>query len=109
TNFVADFIAHSKRRAAKAEQLVATGATAQIKDFIHTLQGWEQNVKNFDAAQGGIFEARFDNELLGNKATVGADVAAMIKGLQTHNAALVTSAADVHHTNSLDYSGTNTA
>ena len=62
---------------------------------------------NFDAAQGGIFEARFDNELLGKDSTVGADVAAMIQGLQTHNAALVTAAAEGFHANAADVSGNN--
>ena len=107
TNFWADFIASGNTLGAKAEQLVSTGTPQEIKDFIHTLQGWEQNVTNFDAAQGGIFQARFDNELLGNKATIGADVAAMIKGLQTHNAALVTAAADGFHANAMDVSGNN--
>ncbi|MBV8839611.1 MAG: hypothetical protein JO000_24010, partial [Alphaproteobacteria bacterium] len=107
TNFWADFIASSNTLGDQAEQLVAHGSHAQINAFIHTLQGFEQNVANFDAAQGGIFEARFDNELLGKNATVGADVAAMIKGLQTHNAALVTAAADGFHANAADVSGNN--
>src|SRR5499427_9156250 len=107
TNFWADFIASSNTLGAQAEQLVSTGTAAQVKDFIHTLQGWEQNITNFDAAQGGIFEARFDNELLGKNSTVGADVAAMIKGLQTHNAALVKAAADGFHANAADVSGNN--
>jgi trimeric autotransporter adhesin len=107
TNFVADFIASSNTLGINAEQLVTTGTPREIKDFIHTLQGWEKNVTNFDAAQGGIFQARFDNELLGNKATVGADVAAIIKGLQTHNAALITSAAEGLHDNAMDFSGNN--
>jgi trimeric autotransporter adhesin len=107
TNFWADFIASSNTLGTQAEQLVATGTAAQIRDFIHTLQGWEQNITNFDAAQGGIFEARFDNELLGKNSTVGADVAAMIKGLQTHNAALVKAAADGFHANAADVSGNN--
>ena len=107
TNFWADFIASSNTLGAQAEQLVAHGSTAQINAFIHTLQGFEQNVTNFDAAQGGIFQARFDNELLGKDSTVGADVAAMIKGLQTHNAALVTAAADGFHANSADVSSNN--
>ena len=107
TNFWADFIASSNTLGAQAEQLVAHGTAAQIKAFVETLQGFEQNVKNFDAAQGGIFEARFDNELLGKDSTVGADVAAMIKGLQTHNAALVTAAADGFHANAADVSGNN--
>src|SRR5215475_10278030 len=107
TNFWADFIASSNTLGAQAEQLVSNGSAGEIKAFIHTLQGFEQNVSNFDAAQGGIFEARFDNELLGKDSTVVADVAAMIKGLQTHNAALVTAAADGFHANAADVSGNN--
>jgi trimeric autotransporter adhesin len=107
TNFWADFIASGNTLGAQAEQLVSTGTAQQIKDFVHTLQGWEHNIQNFDAAQGGIFEARFDNELLGANSTVGADVTAMIKGLQSHNAALVTAAADGFHANAADVSGNN--
>ena len=107
TNFWADFIASSNTLGAKAEQLVAAGNSHEINAFIHTLQGWEKNVTNFDAAQGGIFEARFDNELLGKNSTVGADVSAMIKGLQAHNAALVTAAAEGFHANAADVSGNN--
>jgi trimeric autotransporter adhesin len=107
TNFWADFIASGNTLGAKAEQLVSTGSAHEIKDFIHTLQGWENNVQNFDAAQGGIFEARFDNELLGKNSTVGADVTAMIKGLQNHDAALVKAAADGFHANAMDVSGNN--
>jgi hypothetical protein len=107
TNFWADFIASSNTLGAKAEQLVTTGAAPDIQAFVHTLQGWESNVTNFDAAQGGVFQARFDNELLGNDSTVGADVAEMIKGLQTHNAALVTAAAEGFHANAMDVSGNN--
>ena len=52
--------------------LGGTHASAQdIKAFVHTLQGWEHNIQNFDAAQGGIFEARFDNELLGDPSRSG--------------------------------------
>jgi hypothetical protein len=107
TNFWADFIASGNTLGAQAEQLVSTGTAQQVKAFIHTLQGWEHNIQNFDAAQGGIFEARFDNELLGADSTVGADVTAMINGLQTHNAALVKAAADGFHANAADVSGNN--
>ncbi len=107
TNFWADFIASGNTLGAKAEQLVTTGTAQDIQAFVHTLQGWESNVTNFDAAQGGVFQARFDNELLGNDSTVGADVAEMIKGLQTHNAALVTAAAEGFHANAMDVSGNN--
>ncbi|MEO8317383.1 MAG: hypothetical protein ABI561_03575, partial [Bradyrhizobium sp.] len=107
TNFWADFIASGNSLGAQAEQLVATGDAQAIGAFIQTLQGWQTNVTNFDAAQGGVFEARFDNELLGKDSTVGADVAAMIQGLQTHNAALVTAAAEGFHDNAADVSGNN--
>jgi hypothetical protein len=107
TNFWADFIASGNTLGAQAEQIVSTGSAQQIKAFVHTLQGWEHNIQNFDTAQGGIFEARFDNELLGNNSTVGADVAAMIKGLETHDATLVKAAADGFHANAADVSGNN--
>jgi len=107
TNFWADFIASGNTLGAQAEQLVSNGTAAQVKAFIQTLQGWEHNIQNFDAAQGGIFQARFDNELLGPDSTVGADVTAMINGLQTHNAALVKAAADGFHANAGDVSGNN--
>ena len=107
TNFWADFIASGNSLGAQAEHLVASGDAQAIGAFIQTLQGWENNVTNFDAAQGGIFQARFDNELLGKDSTVGADVAAMIQGLQTGNAALVTAAAEGFHANAADVSGNN--
>ena len=75
--------------------------------LISSLHTFEKNVTNFDAAQGGIFEARFDNELLGKTSTLGAEVTAMIKGLQTGNAALVAAAADEMHANAADVSGNN--
>src|SRR6185312_6409972 len=107
TNFWADFIASSNTLGTQAEHLVSTGTAQEISAFIQTLQGWQQNVQNFDAAQGGVFQARFDNELLGKDSTVGADVAAMIKGLETHDAALVKAAADGFHANAADVSGNN--
>ena len=108
TNFWADFIASGNTLGAQGVQLAQTGTEAQIKAFEQVLTGWEQNIGNFDAAQGGIFEARFDNELAtGPNSTVAADVAAMIKGLQTHNATLVTAAAEGFHANAMDVSGNN--
>ncbi|MEI5617079.1 hypothetical protein WB403_49170, partial [Streptomyces brasiliscabiei] len=64
---------------------------------------------NFDQSQGGIFEARFDNELARGSSTLGAEVAAMIKGLKTGNAALVAAAADEMHANAADVGGNNIA
>lgn len=108
TNFWADFIASGNVLGNKAIELSQTGTHAQIQAFEKVLVGWEANVGNFDKAQGGIFEARFDNELIsGPNSTIAADVAAMIKGLNTHNATLVTNAAEGFFANAADVSGNN--
>jgi hypothetical protein len=108
TNFWANFIAQSNSLGQQAIAAVTAhdaAATAQVIADLHTFQ---TDVTNFDAAQGGIFEARFDNELLGDTSTLGAEVTKMIEGLQTGNAALVAAAAEQMHANSADVGGNNT-
>jgi len=106
-NFWANFIAQSNALGAAAEAAVASGDRAAIKSLISQLQAFEKNSANFDEAQGGIFEARFDNELAKGTSTLGAEVAAMIKGLRTGNAALVAAAAEEMHANAADVGGNN--
>lgn len=108
TSFWANFIAQSNSLGQQAENLVGGHDAHAIAALISNIQSFEKTVTNFDAAQGGIFEARFDNELLGQTSTLGAEVSAMIKGLQTGNAALVTAAAEEMHANSADVGGNNT-
>jgi hypothetical protein len=107
TNFWADFIAQSNSLGQAALKLVGSGNTAAIDTVIQDLQTFQQNVSNFDAAQGGIFSARFDNELLGATSTTGAEVQAIIQGLQTGNAALVMAGAEQMHANAADVGGNN--
>lgn len=107
TNFWANFIAQSNSLGQQAMATVGSGNHAAINSLISELHAFEKSVTNFDAAQGGIFEARFDNELLGAKSTLGAEVTAMVKGLQTGNAALVTAAAEEMHANAADVGGNN--
>jgi hypothetical protein len=107
TTFWANFIAQSNSLGQQAIAAVTAhdaAATAAVIGDLHTFQ---TDVTNFDAAQGGIFEARFDNELLGDTSTLGAEVSKMIEGLQTGNAALVSAAADQMHANSADVGGNN--
>ena len=52
-------------------------------------------------------QPRAATQLLGATGTLGAEVAAMIKGLQTGDAALVTAAADQMHGNAADVGGNN--
>jgi hypothetical protein len=107
TNFWANFIAQSNSLGQAAINAVTTHDAAATATVLADLQAFKTDVTNFDAAQGGIFEARFDNELLGDTSTLGAEVAKMIEGLQTGNAALVGAAADQMHANSADVGGNN--
>ncbi len=107
TNFWANFIAQSNTLGGAAEAAVGSGNQAAISGLITQLKAFETNSANFDMSQGGIFEARFDNELAGGKSTLGAEISAMIKGLNTGNAALVTAAAQEMHANAADVGGNN--
>ncbi len=107
TNFWANFIAQSNTLGQRAMDAVAGHDPQAVTALIGDLHAFQKSVTNFDAAQGGIFEARFDNELLGNTSTLGAEVSKMIEGLRTGNAALVSAAADEMHANAADVSGNN--
>ncbi|MBS0242844.1 MAG: hypothetical protein JSS20_11760, partial [Proteobacteria bacterium] len=107
TAFWANFIAQSNSLGAAAVAAVGSGDHAATKQLISQLRAFEKSSANFDAAQGGIFEARFDNELAKGSSTLGAEVAAMVKGLKTGNAALVSAAAEEMHANAADVGGNN--
>jgi hypothetical protein len=107
TNFWANFIAQSNSLGQQAIEAVTAHDAAATAAVIANLHTFQTDVTNFDAAQGGIFEARFDNELLGDTSTLGAEVTKMIEGLQTGNAALVGAAAEQMHANSADVGGNN--
>ncbi|MGB8398366.1 hypothetical protein, partial [Bradyrhizobium sp.] len=94
TNFWANFIADGNTLGQQAIQLVGSGDAQAIQALITQFQTFEKNATDFDQSQGGIFGARFDNELTPNS-TLGAEVDAMIRGLNTGNAALVAAAAQV--------------
>jgi hypothetical protein len=100
TVFSANFIAQSNSLGQQAIDLVGSGDTKAIATLIADLKAFEKFVADFDAAQGG-------NALLDATGALGAEVAAMIKGLQTGNTALVTAAADQMHGNAADVGGSN--
>lgn len=109
TAFWANFIAQSNSLGTAAQAIVGSEDKAAINALIGQIRTFEKNSANFDQSQGGIFEARFDNELAKGSSTLGAEVAAMIKGLKTGNAALVAAAADEMHANAADVGGNNIA
>ena len=100
TVFTAGFIAQSNSLGQQAIDLVGSGDTKAIAALIADLKAFEKFVADFDATQGG-------NALLDATGALGAEVAAMIKGLQTGDATLVTAAADQLHGNAADVSASN--
>ena len=72
TNFWANFIAQSNSFGQAAEAAVASGDKTAINGLITQIKAFETNSANFDQSQGGIFEARFDNELAKGNSTLGA-------------------------------------
>jgi hypothetical protein len=107
TNFLASFIAGANTLGAQADAIAQQGFNhGLVKAFENVLDGFEANVQKFDEKQGGIYEARFDNELEGNFGTIGAAIKGIEQGLNTHNADLVTAGVTVLEDNAADV-GTN--
>jgi trimeric autotransporter adhesin len=79
TNFWASFLAEANTINATLQK-VATGGAQASQTLITQIQNYQHFGAAFDAAQGSIFQARFDNELLSG--TLEADSAAAVKGLQ---------------------------
>jgi hypothetical protein len=96
---LANFIAQSNSLGKQAIDLVGSHDAEAIAALIDDLRAFEKSVT--DATTGGNLEAGLAT------GTLGAEVAAMIKGLQTGNAALVTAAAGQMHGNAADAGGNN--
>ena len=92
TAFVANFIAQSNSLGKQAIELVGSNDAKAIAALIDELKTFEKSINDLDPAQGG---------------TLGGEITAMIKGLQTGNTALVTAAADQMHGNAADVGGHN--
>jgi trimeric autotransporter adhesin len=78
TNFWASFLAEANTINAHLAG-IANGTQTASAALVTQIQNYQQFGANFDATQGQIFQARFDNEL--NNGTLEADSAAAIKGL----------------------------
>lgn len=100
TVFTANFIAQSNSLGQQAIDLVGSGDTKAIAALIDNLKAFEKFVADFDASHGG-------NALLNATGALGAEVAAIVKGLQAGDATLVTAAADQMHGNAADVGGSN--
>ncbi|MCA6115806.1 hypothetical protein J6524_13010 [Bradyrhizobium sp. WSM 1738] len=92
TAFVANFIAQSNSLGKQAVELVGSNDAGAIATLIEDLRAFEKSITDLDPTQGGM---------------LGAEIAAMIKGLQTGGAALVTAAAGQMHGNAVDLGNSN--
>ncbi|MGJ4939159.1 hypothetical protein ACQR1W_01180 [Bradyrhizobium sp. HKCCYLS1011] len=79
TNFWASFLAEANTINATLQK-IATGGAQASQTLITQIQNYQHFGAAFDAAQGAVFQGRFDNELLSG--TLEADTAAAVKGLQ---------------------------
>ncbi|GLH75636.1 hypothetical protein SSBR45G_05440 [Bradyrhizobium sp. SSBR45G] len=79
TNFWAAFLAEANTINATLQKISTGGAQASAA-LITQIQNYQAFGANFDAAQGAVFQGRFDNELLSG--TLEADTANAVKGLQ---------------------------
>jgi len=82
TNFWASFVAEGNVINDQLNNVAAGNNTTpgELQALITEIQNYQQSSAAFDHSQGGVFGARFDNELLGG--TLNADTNNAIHGLQ---------------------------
>src|SRR5205823_1164712 len=69
------------------------GFTGDVAGLVQQIQTYAGNSNAFDQAQGGLWSARFWNEFRSD-GTTGVAAAALVEGLQNHNAGEVNAAAE---------------
>jgi hypothetical protein len=108
TNFLANVIADSNQLGMQAATAVHSHFNPVLVQALEQdLNSFEANVQKFVENQGGIYEARFDNEVEGNFGTIGAAIKGIEQNLDTHNADLVTAGVNVLVANAADVAGNN--
>jgi hypothetical protein len=107
-NFFAHMDADANNLGAEGVKDIIIGADAGIRaDLINRLNTFAAGVGAFVASKGGLFEARFDNELIAINSTTGSAITAMIDALNTNNLDEANAAALQMHMNVADVSGNN--
>ena len=117
TNFWAAFLAEANTINAHLVG-IANGTQQATAALVTQIQNYQQFGANFDAAQGAVFQGRFDNELLNG--TLEADSANAVKGLMgilngdkgaalAADHAMITAAGQGFAADAMDVSGNNIA
>src|SRR5438270_12702165 len=106
TAFLTQFIRDSSHLGQLATTFANNGFHGDIAGLVQQIQTFEGNANTFDQSQGGLYSARFWNELR-EDGTAGTAANALIEGLQTHNAGEVSAAAEQLATNAADLASNN--
>jgi hypothetical protein len=106
TAFVTQFIQDSNHLGQAAVTIANGGFQDDPAALLQQIQTFAQNANAFDQSQGGLWSARFWNELRSD-GTAGVAASALIEGLQTHNAGEVSAAAEQLSTNAADVGSNN--
>jgi hypothetical protein len=84
TTFLTQWIQDSNHLGQMATTIENNGFRGDIAGLVQQIQTFETNSNAFDQSQGGLYSARFWNELRSD-GTAGTAANALIDGLQTHN------------------------
>src|SRR6516164_8837417 len=106
TAFMTQWIQDSNHLGQAAITIENNGFTGDTAGLVQQIQTFANNSNAFDQAQGGLWSARFWNEFRSD-GTSGTAAAALIEGLQNHNAGEVNAAAEQLAANSGDVGGNN--
>src|SRR5262249_33666262 len=106
TAFVTQWIQDSNHLGQAAITIENNGFQRDTARLGHQIQTYANNADACDQAQGGLWSARFWNEFRSD-GTSGTAAAALIEGLQTHNAGEINAAAEQLAANSADVGGNN--
>lgn len=106
TAFITQWIQDSNHLGQAAITIENNGFTGDIAGLVQQIQTYADNANAFDQSQGGLWSARFWNEMRSD-GTAGTAASALIEGLQTHNAGEVNAAADQLATNAADVASNN--
>jgi hypothetical protein len=106
TAFLTQFIQDSNHLGQAAVTIANGGFQADSAALIQQVQTFAENANAFDQSQGGLWSARFWNELRSD-GTAGVAASALVEGLQTHNAGEVSAAAGQLATNAADVGSNN--
>lgn len=106
TAFLTKFIQDSNHLGQEAVAMANNGFHGDIANLTQRIQTFENDANSFDQSQGGLYSARFWNELRSD-GTAGTASNALVEGLQNHNMGEIDAAAQQLSTNAADVAGNN--